>query len=237
MTEAAAPPDATSSLAERARVLVPGLYAWALTVAHPAAQAGAPLSARITAFFALVALAAAPLFVRERPAFARLLGIFVFVAFSALSWSLLADELAVDRIDRLRAGLGALGWVLYAFGWGSFRGRGVPEDDPHVVPGAALTPRSRLSRVGLTLAVLAVAAALALGALAFRVDRREQAVLAHTVATALALLVLAVGARIALAQGTRLELAPASARLNAVAVPGAALAVLLGIGMIWAALR
>lgn len=236
MTEAAALPDATS-LAERARVLVPGLYAWALTVAHPAAQAGAPLSARVTAFFALVALAAAPLFVRERPAFARLLGIFVFVTFSAVSWALLSDELAVDRLDRLRAGLGALGWLLYAFGWGSFRGRGVPEDDPHFVPGAPLTPRSRLSRIGRALAVLAVAAALALVALAFRVDRREQAVLAHALATALALLVLAVGARIALAQGARFELAPAPARLNAVSVPGALLAVLLGIGLILAALR
>lgn len=236
MTEAAAPPDAMP-LVERARVLVPGLCAWSLTVAHPAAQSGAPVSARITAFFALVALAAAPLFVRERPALARLLGIFVFVAFSAVSWSLLSDELSVDRLDRLRAGLGALGWLLYAVGWGSFRGRGVPEDDPHFVPGAPLTPRARLSRLGLAVAVLAVAAALALTALAFRVDRREQAVLAHAIATALALLVLAVGARIALAQGTRFELAPASARLNAVAVPGAALAVLLGIGMIWAALR
>jgi hypothetical protein len=236
MTEAAAPPDAMS-LVERARVLVPGLCAWSLTVAHPAAQSGAPTSARLTAFLALVALAAAPWFVRERPALARLLGIFVFVAFSALSWSLLSDELSVDRLDRLRAGLGGLGWLLYAFGWGSFRGRGVPEDDPHFVPGTPLTPRARLSRVGLSVAVVAVASALALTALAFRVDRREQAVLAHAVATALALLVLAVGARIALAQGTRLELAPAPARLNAVAVPGAALAVLLGIGLIWAALR
>jgi hypothetical protein len=236
MIEAAAPPDA-APLAERARVLVPGLCAWSLTVAHPAAQAGAPVAARITAFFALLALAAAPLFVRERPALSRLLGIFVFVAFSAVSWALLADELAVDRLDRLRAGLGALGWLLYAFGWGSFRGRGVPEDDPHVVPGAPLTPRARLSRIALAVAVLAVAATLLLVAFAFRVDRREQAVFGHTMATALGLLVLAVGARIALAQGTRLELAPPSARLSALAVPGAALAVLFGIGMIWAALR
>ena len=236
MTDTAAPPD-TVPLAERARVLVPGLYAWLLTVAHPAAQSGAPLGARVTAFFALVALAAAPLFVRERPALARVLGIFVFVTFSAVSWSLLGDELAVERFDRLRAGLGALGWLLYAFGWGRFRRRGVPEDDPHFVPGTALTPRSRLSRAGLAVAVLAVASALALEALAFRVDRREQAVLAHTAATALALLLLASGARIALVQGTRLELASGTSRLNAVAVPGAALAVLLGIGMIWAALR
>jgi hypothetical protein len=236
MTEAAAPPDA-APLAERARVLVPGLCAWSLTVAHPAAQTGAPIAARITAFFALLALAAAPLFVRERPALARLLGIFVFVTLSAVSWSLLGDELAADRLDRLRAGLGALGWLLYAFGWGSFRGRGVPEDDPHFVPGAPLTPRARLSRIGLGVAVLAVVATLTLAAFAFRVDRREQAVFGHTMATALALLVLAVGARIALAQGTRLELAPASARLSAIAVPGAALAVLFGIGMIWAAFR
>ncbi|HEX5101569.1 MAG TPA: hypothetical protein VFV94_18790, partial [Polyangiaceae bacterium] len=135
MTEAAASAD-SAPLAERARVLAPGLYAWLLTVAHPAAQHGAPLVARITAFGALVALAAAPFFVRDRIGLARALGIYAFVGLSALSWALLEDQLSVERLDRLRACVGALGWLLYAFGWGRVRAHGGPEDDPHVVPGA-----------------------------------------------------------------------------------------------------
>jgi hypothetical protein len=236
MTEARAPVDA-APLAERARVLVPGLYAWLLTVAHPAAQQGAPFAARLCALAALVALAAAPFFVRDRIALARVLGIYVFVGLSVLTWSLLESELAVERIDRLRACVGALGWLVYAFGWGSVRAQGVPEDDPHVVTGARLVPRSRLPRAATPVAVFAVLAAVGIEALAFRVDRREPAVFAHAVAVACALLVLGTGARIALAQGTRVDLASGTNRLNTVAVPGALLAVLLGLGLIWAALR
>ena len=236
MTEAAAPAD-SAPLAERARVLVPGLYAWLLTVAHPASQHDAPFAARATALAALVALAAGPFFVRDRIGLARALGIYAFVGLSLVSWSLLSTELAVERIDRLRACVGALGWLLYAFGWGSVRARGVPEDDPHVVSGARLIPRSRLPRAALLVASFAVVAAVGIEALAFRVDRREPAVLGHAVAVAVALLVLGSGARIALAQGTRVELASGSSRLNAVAVPGALLAVSLGLGLIWAALR
>jgi hypothetical protein len=236
MTDTRAPAD-SAPLAERARVLVPGLYAWLLTVAHPAAQPGAPFAARAGAFAALVTLAAAPFFVRDRIAIARVLGIYGFVGLSVLTWSLLESELAVERIDRLRACVGALGWLVYAFGWGSVRAAGVPEDDPHVVSGARLVPRSRLPRASVPVAVFAVLAAVCIEALAFRVDRREPAVFAHAVAVALALLVLGTGSRIALAQGTRLDLASGTARLNGVAVPGALLAVLLGVGLIWAALR
>jgi hypothetical protein len=194
-------------------------------------------AARVSAFVALVALAAAPFFVRDRIGLARALGIYSFIGFSLLSWALLGDALAVERIDRVRAGVGALGWLLYAFGWGSVRTRGVPEDDPHVVRGARLVPRSRLPRASVYLAIFAAVAAVAIEALAFRVDRREPAVLAHAAAIAAALLVLGAGARIALAQGSRIELSSGSNRLNAVTVPGALLAVLLGLGLIWAALR
>jgi hypothetical protein len=236
MTEAAVPAD-SAPFAERARVLVPGLYAWLLTVAHPAAQRDAPFAARITAFAALVALAVAPIFVRDRIALARAFGIYAFVGLSVLSWALLESQIAVERMDRLRAVVGALGWLVYAFGWGRVRTRGVPEDDPHVVLGAKLVPRARLPRAAVPVAVFAVAAALAIEALAFRVDRREPAVFAHAVAIALALLVLGAGARIALAQGTRIDLSSGTTRLNVAAVPGALLAVLLGVGLIWVALR
>lgn len=236
MTEAVAPLDSVP-LAERARVLAPGLYAWLLTVAHPAIQPGAAAAARITALAALLALAAAPFFVRERLSLARTLGIFVFVAFSLLTWAQLSEQLAVERMDRSRAALGALGWLVYAFGWGRFRGRGAPEDDPHFVPGAALAPRARLRRSSLLVAAFAVGSAMLLLGLAFRVDRREHAVFGHAAATACALLLLGAGARIALARGTRFELSSGSSRLNAIAVPGALLAILLGIGLIWAALR
>jgi hypothetical protein len=135
----------------------------------------------------------------------------------------------------VRSALGVLGWVIYAFGWGRSRGSRIPEDAPNVVAGTPLAPRAHLSRVAAPVVGVSIVAALALEGLAFRVDRSDPALFAHAAATACALLVLGVGARVALGLGARRELASASTRLNAMAPPLAALAVLLGLGLVWAA--
>jgi hypothetical protein len=232
-----APASELMPLSERTRVLLPGLYAWLLTVELPAFSHGARPLARVTALAAVLVLVTALFFVGGRLRLARALGIYAFIGLCVLTWALLGGELSPLRADRIRAATGSLGWLLYAFGWGRVRGGRVPEDEPFAVLGTPLVPRSRLHRRALPIAAVAVLAALLFGALAFRVDRPEHAVLAHATATACALVVLAASARIALVQGVRTDLASGLARLNVVAVRGAVLSVLFGIGLVWAALR
>jgi hypothetical protein len=235
MTASAAPSDVLP-LAERTRVLLPGLYAWLLTVGLPVLARGVRSGPRLAAAGALLALVLSLLVVGRRLALARLLGIYGFVFASALTWALLGSDLSPVHLDRIRTALGMLGWVLYAFGWG--RVHAPPADrHAHVASGALLVPRSRLHPRATTIVAFAVVAALVLEGLAFRVDRAEHSVLAHAVAVACALLVLGTASRVALAQGTRHELASGTARLNAVALRGAALALLFGIGLVWAALK
>ena len=216
-------------------MLAPGLYAWLLTVATPVAQREVSLVARVFAAIAVSALVAGVFLESERPKLGRALGVYAFLGAVLGAWCFAGPAIAVGNVDPLRSALGVLGWVLYAFGWGRSRGARVPEDSPNVVAGAPLAPRARLSRAGMPVVAFAVASALALEALAFRVERQEPALFAHAVATACALLVLGVGSRVALGLGGRRELASATTRLNSMAPPLAALAVLLGIGLVWAA--
>lgn len=218
------------------RVLLPGLFAWLLTVLEPARAAGASLVARGATALAFVMLATGALLFASLPLVGRVLGLHAFVACCLLAWATLGAELSPDRIDHVRAALGGFAWLLFAFGWGHVRERGAVED---VVPavGPPLQPRSRLPRASLGVVAFAVLAALVLSALAFRVDRPDHALLGHAAATAASLLVLAVGGRIALAQGSRHDLPSAGSRLEAASVPGALIGVLLGLGLVWAALR
>lgn len=234
MAETPAPPEPLP-LAERTRVLLPGAYAWLLTVGLPVAARGVRLGPRVVAFAALAALVASLLLVERRPDVGRVLGIGVFVACSALTWALLGADSSPVHLDRIRTALGTLGWVLYAFGWGRVDSPARPAAE--IAPGAPLVPRSRPAPLGLPIVGFAVLAALVFEALAFRVERAEHAVLAHATAAACALLVLSAGSRLALAQGGKHELSSGSTRLNAIALRGAVLAVLVGLGLVWAALK
>jgi len=231
------PPAPLMPLAERTRVLLPGLYAWLLTVELPVLGRGVRAGPRVAALAALAALLAALLVAGRRHELARALGIYAFLGLSALTWALLGSDFSPIHLDRVRTGLGTLGWVLYAFGWGRMRAPSPFDVDPRIAPGAPLVPRGRLDRRSLPVVVLAVLAALTFEALAFRVDRPEHAVLAHATAAACALLVLSTGTRVALAQGIHRDVSSGTTRLNAVALRGAVLAVLLGLGLLWAALK
>jgi hypothetical protein len=218
------------------RVLLPGLVAWLMTVLEPARLAGASTIARGAAALAFVALAAGALSFASWPTLGRVLGLHAFVAFCLLAWSLLGSELSPERIDPVRAALGAVAWMLFAFGWGHVRERGPAEDDV-AVAGPPLQPRSRLPRTSLAVVLFAVLTSLVLSALAFRVDRSDHAMFGHAAATAASLLVLAAAGRIALAQGQRHDFAAPAGRLDAASLPGALIGVLVGLGLVWAALR
>ncbi|MGB7217021.1 MAG: hypothetical protein WBE98_18545 [Gammaproteobacteria bacterium] len=226
------------SLLSRANLLLPGLYAWVATVAHPAVMRGVPVSARVTALLALVALAGGPVLARGRPALARAAGIYAFSGFSLLTWVLAGDALSPERLDPVRAALGALGWMLHAFGWGATRPlMTVPEDDPNVIAGPPLAARGRLPRGTSAVFGIGVAGAILFVLLAWRVDRPEHALLAHAAAVAAGILVVRAAAEIALERGHKILPPPPQVRINAAVLPLAGLTLALGLGFIWMLLR
>jgi hypothetical protein len=226
------------ALRDRANTVLPGLYAWVTTVALPSVQPAASTLARVTAFWALVALVAAPLFVNERPRIGRALGVYAFVGLSLLTWILLGAALLQNRGDPLLSALGAVAFTFYALGWGSLRRRGlVPEDGPNVIPGAPLRPRSRPPAIVPVAFGLIIASALLPTFLAFRVVDAERGLFAHAVAVLTAILTITAGSRAALALGQRRSLPAPADRLNAAAVPLALLALAFGLGFLWLVVR
>jgi hypothetical protein len=226
------------ALRDRVSTVLPGIYAWVTTVALPAAQHTAPTLSRVTAFCALVALVAAPLFMNEHPRLGRALGVYAFIGFSLLTWVLLGAGLLQNRGDPLLSALGAVAFMLYALGWGSLRRRGlVPEDGPNVIAAAPLQPRARPPAIVPLVFGLIIASALPPTFLAFGVVDAERGLFAHAIAVLTAILTITVGARVALALGQRRTLPAPADRLNAAAVPLALLALAFGLGFLWLVVR
>jgi hypothetical protein len=225
-------------LIARTNMLLPGLYAWVSTVASPVAARGAPSLARFTAIAALIALVTGPLLALERPRAGRAVGVYAFVALSLATW-LLGDALVgVQRLEPVRAALGAVGWALFAFGWGTARTVGdVPEEDPHAISGAPLAARSQLPKGTLIVFGIGLAGALLPVLLAWRVERPGHALLAHAAALACAIAIVTAAAKIAIARGSWQPVTPPRARLVAATRPLALVSVLLAGGMLWALLR
>lgn len=225
-------------LVHHANVLLPGLYAWVSTVAYPATQKGAAGLARVLAFSALVALVAGPLVAVDRPRLGRAIGVLGFVGLSVITWILLGPVIHVQRLDPLRASLGAVGWALFAFGWGELRQLGsVPEDDPNVIPGPSLPARSALPRGAYPVLVLGVIGAVIPLFLAWRELRPRHALFAHAASVVWAVALITSAARLALDRG-RLERersTPARSRLSSATRPLALLTLALALGLLWLA--
>jgi len=233
MLDRFAEPSLLRPLAARANVFLPGVYAWATTVAVPVTSARAPDLARGTAMAALIALTLGPWLAPSRPLLGRILGIHAFLGFSLASWGLLVQAGLLLGSDPIHATFGALGWMLYAFGWGELRGRGsVPEDDPRVLPGATLPPRSELGRSVGAVFAFGLAGALTLVYLAFRVARPTHAVMAHAIALVAGLFLIGGAVRVALDRVPR-TLPDHGERVSASATSLAVLLIALGLGALF----
>jgi hypothetical protein len=219
-------------------MLLPGLYAWVSTVMAPVSVRGAPTAARITALLALVALVAGPLLALWRPRLGHAIGVYVFVALSLATW-LIADTLiGVQVLEPVRAGLGAVGWALFALGWGTVRTVGhVPEEDPNAIVGAPLPARGRLPRATVFVFSIGLLGATLPLLLAWRVTRAGHSLLAHAVAITCAVALVTTAAKIAIVRGSWQPQPSARVRLLAASRPLALLTVLLAGGMVWAVLR
>jgi hypothetical protein len=224
---------AATELVRRANVLLPGVYAWAATVLYPASLHGASVFARTAAGAALAALVTGVAIGRKRPAAGRALGLHAFVALCTLSWILLGTLVAVDRLEPTKAALGALGWVLFAFGWGGSREpEHVPEDDPRALPGDPLSPRGKAPGGAVLVLSLAIAGAALPILLAWRVTRPSHALFAHAVAVVCAVALVSSGAEIAVRRGKWSPVEPQVRRLGNAAASLTILAIVVVVGAI-----
>ncbi|HEX4474944.1 MAG TPA: hypothetical protein VH142_07700 [Polyangiaceae bacterium] len=221
-------------LARRANLLLPGLYAWAATVFYPASFHGAGWLPRVTAALALVALSLAAAFgSRGDGALRRVLGLYGFVALSVLTWLALGRLIAVDHLEPIKAALGAVGWALFAFGWGVVREPArVPEDDPRVLAGDLLRPKGQLSRAAATILTASVVGAALPVCLAWRVTRPYHALFAHSISVLLAIWLVSSGSEIAVGVGHWAPVTPPARRLGQALVPLLLLGLLLIVGVV-----
>ena len=224
---------AANELVRRANVLLPGVYAWAATVLYPVSLHGVSVYARVVAATALATLLAGVALGRRRPSLGRALGLHGFVMACVLAWVLLGPILAVDRLEPTKAAVGAVGWVLFAFGWGGSREpEHVPEDDPRALPGEPLPPRGKLPRGAVLVLSLAIAGAAFPLIFAWRVTRSAHALFAHAVAIGCAVALVSSGAEIAVRRGKWAPVEPQTRRLGQAAASLTILAIVIVVGVI-----
>lgn len=215
--------------------LLPGLYAWLSTVMFPAFRSGWP--ARAMALAALLLLVAGTVMGTRVERVGRALGVWGFLTACIATWLLAADQLAVERLDTVRAASGAIGWALFAFGWGNVRAPGaVPEEDPRAIAGAPLERRGEMPPGAAGVAAVGVLGALAVVLSAWRVRREDHALFAHAVAFVAAVALVSAAAHIAVERGKGV-VAPSGRSLAAASLPLTLAIMLLVIGMMWLVLR
>lgn len=223
-------------LAEVSRV-VPGLYAWLATVLAPVLPGGASLFSRGFALLALLALAGSFVLSASQPRLARLLGVYGFVICCFGAWACLGPLLRSDQLDAVRGALGALGFLLHALAWGAAPKEPDADALDNLVPGTPLTPRHKPVRGASGVLALGIAAGLVPVALAFAVERQGASLLAHSTALGTAVLMIGASTNVALRVGKPRQFPAWRARASRAVWPLGALAVAVGVGLIWLATR
>jgi hypothetical protein len=217
-------------------LLAPGLYAWGMSVAWPAAQRLAPFPSRLLAGAALASLVVCAVLTRFWPVGARIAGIWLFLGTSLATWLVLSRSLAPTHLDPVHGVLGAVGWAAFAIVWGGQRPAADTTETPARMPP---WPQAR-RRTALIMSLVGAAVSVPM-AFAWWVQNTERALLAHAVSLAAAIALVAQAADLA-APAPR-EAGPPPApdrprrRLLAAAMPLATLAGLALAGALFGLLR
>ncbi|MBX3230540.1 MAG: hypothetical protein KIT84_02595 [Labilithrix sp.] len=215
-----------------AQAAIPGLYAWAITVAPAAWSRGAPLLAKAAAIMGIVALVTAPfvegsggatagasdhdrsaakLGALERvaawtgPMWARTWSVWGFVLSSAMVWALAPSALSSARMDGVRGAAGMVGWALFAFASAGPALKPDPSSPARIIASTSLKPRSALPRGDGAYVAVGVVLALAMQGVGWGVAVPERAVLVRLVTVVCGIAVIGGTTSIALARhGTRI---------------------------------
>jgi hypothetical protein len=182
-------------------LLLPGLFAWGVTVAWPILVHPSPSLAKLLALLSVLALLSGSVLSIRWPAAARMLGVWSFLALCTCVWASVRPRAGAPILDPLQGIAGSLGWALFALGWA---GDGGAQPSVATVPSAradrSFSPRSRLWWGAAWLVAFAIAASLALLALAFWAPGRARAMFAHAAAIAGGVALVGAAAEIAVRQ-------------------------------------
>jgi hypothetical protein len=222
----------------RTNMLVPGVFAWLVTVGIPAAERGVSIWARIVSLLVLGPLIAGPFVAARQPRLGSAIGVYGTMGLALVSWISLGPAVGVLHLDPVRSAIGSVGWVLFAFGWGSVRDtRAIPEDDPRAILGPQLSPRMSLPFGATVVLAFGILAATLPVFVAWRVARPSHALLAHASAILAAIGLVSSASKIASErQNWRPEPVPTTRFARAVR-PLTLLAVVLILRLIWTLLR
>lgn len=234
-----------------AQAAIPGLYAWAITVAPAAWSRGAPVLAKVAAVLGVLALVTAPLVegspkpsvattagaaraparglaAMPRPMRARILSVWGACLSSALVWALVPSALSAARLDGVRGALGIVGWALFAFASAGPVLRPEPESAKRVARSTSLKPRSELPRGDGLYVAIGIALALTMQVVGWGVVAPERAVLVRLVTVVCGIAVVTATTSISLARHAKRKPAPRRLRLRR-ALPWLAMLVMVGV--------
>lgn len=223
-----------SRAAELAQLLVPGMYAWAVTVL-PVVLQGQTIGVWISGIAAPVLIICGGVaLVRTHRKLGYILGIWGFVGACTTSWLQGAWLLEVQRIDFWRAASGSIGWVLFALGWSvPWKIGSHPEDNARARIFPVLKPHRPLSKIPALAALIATTGSLTCLMLAWRASDSSRALLVHGIAIVCAVSMLYATAIVGVLQGNRRRPETAKARAG-FALPWLfALALLAIVAVIW----
>ncbi len=221
-------------ISARTNMLLPGVFAWLVTIGIPAAERGVAIWPRIISILVLGPLIAGPVVAVKQPRLGSAIGIYGTMILALLSWILLGGAVSVQHLDPVRSAIGSVGWVLFAFGWGSVRDtRAIPEDDPRAILGPELAPRAQLPQGATLVLAFGIVAATLPVFVAWRVERPSHALLAHACALLAAIGLVSSASKIASErQHYKMENSPSTRFARAVR-PLTLLAVVLILRLIW----
>jgi hypothetical protein len=196
-----------SETGSAAQATIPGLYAWAVTVAPAAWGRGGSLLAKLIALLGLVFLVGGVLVELRRPRgwgrhVATWGSVWGLVGTSVAVWALSPAALLPARLDAPRGIAGMIGWALFAF---ASAAPALPRDPDlsRVAQGAPLRPRAHVPGGDAAFIVVGMAVALALQAIGWHVAVPERALLVRLVALASGLAVIGAATQLALARHAR----------------------------------
>jgi hypothetical protein len=196
-----------ADLGAAAQASIPGLYAWAVTVAPAAWSRGAGIPSKMAACLGVVALAASLVVEHRRPEDApraRAIAVWGLTMTSGLAWLLApASATSTLHVDSARGFAGMLGWALFAFACAAPPVRRDEDAAARVVEGPPLRPRTRLARGDAMLMGLGAAIACTLQVVGWSTAPVERAVLVRLVSLATGLAVIGAATSVALARHTR----------------------------------
>ena len=222
--------ERVSGLGVSAQAIIPGFYAWSVTVAPAAWARGAPLIAKLIALAGLGCLGAAIILERSQPTWSRAVSVWGLVLTSTVVWALAPAALSPARLEAARGVAGMIGWALFAF---ASAAPALKRDDSHklLVAGAPLRPRASIPRGDAIFLAGGIILALFLQTIGWHALVPERALLVRLVALASGLAVLGGATSIALARHGRRAPAKRKLRVRRALVWLLGLAVLAAVGI------